>query len=203
MKQTIVLCFARMSPPTIGHGLVVKKVLETTKKESADHIIILSKTQDKKKNPLPVDRKVFWAKKMFPGANIVAAGDKTRTFIEAAASFSGHYRKLIVVAGSDRVPEYRTLLTKYNGVAYNFDEIEVISAGERDPDADDASGMSATKMRNAAAANDQSTFKHGVPTNFKDSEIKLLMKEIRSGMGLLTEGISYKQLLTILSLTNG
>lgn len=83
-------------------------------------MIMLSKTQDKKKNPLPVNRKVFWAKKMFPGVNIVAANDKIRTIVELAKSLSGKYDKLVVVAGSDRIPEFKELLNKYNGKDYSF-----------------------------------------------------------------------------------
>ena len=83
MKNCIVLAFARMSPPTSGHGLLVKKVMDEAVHRGADHVIYLSKTQDKKKNPLPVNRKVYWAKKMFPGANILPADNVIRTFIDA------------------------------------------------------------------------------------------------------------------------
>lgn len=198
MKNTIVLQFARMSPQTIGHWLLVKKVMEEAVHRGADHVIFLSKTQDKKKNPLPVARKVFWAKKMFPGANIVAADNVIRTFIDAVKAQSGKYKKLVLVAGSDRIPEYKMLLDKYNGKDFTFEQIEVVSAGERDPDADGASGMSATKMRNAAVQNDIATFKKGLPASFKDSEANQLMKEVRAGMGL-TEGVSYREFLSRLN----
>ena len=184
-----------MSPPTVGHGLLAKKVMEEAVHRGADHIIFLSKTQDKKKNPLPVNRKVFWAKKMFPGANIVAADNVIRTFIDAIKAQSGKYKKIVVVAGSDRIPEYKLLLDKYNGKDFTFDSIEVISAGERDPDADGASGMSATKMRNAAAENDLAAFKKGVPSSFKESETIALMKEVRAGMGI-SEGLPFRSFLS-------
>ena len=195
MKNTIVLAFGRMSPPTFsGHGLLVKKVIEEALHRGADHVIYLSKTFDKKKNPLPVDRKVFWAKKMFPGANIVAADNVIRTFIDAVKAQSGKYKKLVLIAGSDRIPEYKLLLDKYNGKDFTFDTIEVVSAGERDPDADGASGMSATKMRTAAAQSDIATFKKGIPPNFKDQEANALMKEVRAGMGL-SEGITFRRFM--------
>jgi hypothetical protein len=95
--------------------------MEEAVHRGADHVIFLSKTQDKKKNPLPVARKVFWAKKMFPGANIVAADNVIRTFIDAVKAQSGKYKKLVLVAGSDRIPEYKMLLDKYNGKDFTFE----------------------------------------------------------------------------------
>lgn len=201
MKNTIVLAFGRLSPPTTGHGLLVKKVVDEAITRGADHVIFLSKTQDKKKNPLPVARKVFWARKMFPGANIVAADNVIRTFIDAIKAQSGKYKKLVVVAGSDRIPEYKLLLDKYNGKDFVFESIEVVSAGERDPDSDGASGMSATKMRDAAAKGDIASFKKGLPASFKDSEANMLMKEVRAGMGI-SEGLSWKDFLRNLQSLN-
>ena len=57
-----------------------------------------------------------------------------------------------MVAGSDRVTEFQTLLDKYNNHKgrhgeYKFDTIKVVSAGERDADAEGDSGASGTKMR--------------------------------------------------------
>lgn len=195
MKNTIVLAFGRLSPPTIGHSLLVKKVVEESIHRGGDHVIFLSKTQDKKKNPLPINRKVFWTQKMFPGANIVGCDNVIRTFIDAIKAQSGKYRKLVVVAGSDRIPEYKLLLDKYNGKDFTFDSIEVVSAGERDPDSDGAAGMSATKMRVAASTNDIASFKRGLPSNFKNSEAVALMKEVRAGMGI-SEGTTFKDFLS-------
>lgn len=193
-KDTIVVVFGRMNPPQVGHGLVVKKVIDTSTKLNADHMIVLQATQDQKKNPLQAERKVFWAKKMFPGANIVAANKQMRTIIEVAKSLSGKYSNLVVVAGSDRLFEFQTLLDKYNGRDYNFDSIEIVSAGERDPDADGAAGMSATKMRQAAVDDNVAAFKSGIGPNLKASEIKTLMREIRVGLGLNEQtGLTWQQ----------
>ena len=41
---------------------------------------------------------------------------------------------------ADRVKEFDNLLNKYNGKEFNFDSIKVVSAGDRDPDADDVTG---------------------------------------------------------------
>lgn len=182
--STIVLGFGRLSPPTAGHGLLMAALTKEAKKRNADHVMYLSKTQDKKKNPLSIDRKLFWAKKSFPGVNLVAASDQIRTFIEAVKAQSGKYKNLVMIAGSDRVSEYQTLLNKYNGKEFNFDSITVVSAGERDPDADGAEGMSATKLRTAAANNDFNTFRKGVSTALSDSDARKMMQDVRKGMGI-------------------
>ena len=183
-SKTVVFAFGRFNPPTIGHELLFKVVKKVAASNKADHVIYASKTQDKKKNPLSVDRKVHYLNLMFPQTHFVAANEHVRTFIEAAKLLNKKYKNLIMIAGSDRVPEYTKLLNTYNGKEFHFDSVQVISAGERDPDSDDATGMSASKMRAAAVKGDYATFKKGLPSSVRDIDGKLLMNEIRQGMGL-------------------
>ena len=183
-SKKVVMAFGRFQPPTIGHELLVNAVKKIAQKQDADHVIFASKTQDKKSNPLAVDRKVYYLKRMFPKTNFVAANEHIRTFIEAATELSKKYKHLIMLAGSDRVPEYKRLLERYNGDVFNFETIEVVSAGERDPDADNASGMSGTKMREAAKKGDFQTFRKGLPHTLTELDGKRLMNEIRQGMGM-------------------
>jgi hypothetical protein len=95
-----------------------------------------------------------------------------------------------MVAGSDRVKEFDILLNKYNGKDsrhgfYNFEgAIHVVSAGERDPDAEGASGMSATKMRMTAQQNDLAGFAKGLPAGFAANDV---FNAVRKGMGLKLE----------------
>ncbi len=183
-SKKVVFAFGRFQPPTTGHELLVNAVKKIASAQKADHIIFASRTQDKKSNPLPVDRKVYYLKRMFPGTNFAAASEEIRTFMEAAKALSKRYKNLVMVAGSDRVPEYKKLLDRYNGDVFHFDTVEVVSAGERDPDADTASGMSGTKMREAAKKNDFALFKKGLPHTLTELDGKRLMNEIRQGMGM-------------------
>jgi nicotinamide mononucleotide adenylyltransferase len=183
-SRKVVFAFGRFQPPTTGHELLVNIVKKVASAQKADHVIFASRTHDKKSNPLPVDRKVYYLKRMFPKTNFVAANDEVRTFIEAAKMLSGKYKNLVMIAGSDRVPEYKKILEKYNGDVFHFDTVEVVSAGERDPDADSASGMSGTKMRAAAADGDYKKFKTGLPKALTDLDGRRLMNEIRTGMGM-------------------
>jgi len=181
-SKKVVFAFGRFQPPTTGHELLVKAVKQVAG-SSADHVIYASKTEDKKDNPLPVDRKVYFLKRMFPGTNFKTADQNVRTFIEAAKELNNKYKNIVMVAGSDRVTEYQGILEKYNGIEFQFDTIEVVSAGERDPDSDLASGMSGTKMREAAKSGDFIKFKKGVPHNLTDLDSRRLMNDIRSAYG--------------------
>ena len=183
-SKTVVFAFGRFNPPTTGHELLVKAVKKLAATNKADHAIYASKSQDAKKNPLTVDKKVHYLNLMFPNTHFVAANDQERTFIEAVKNLNKRYKNLIMVAGSDRVPEYEKILTKYNGKDFNYDTIQVISAGERDPDADDATGMSASKMRAVAAKGDYAQFKRGLPSTMREIDGRRLMNDVRQGMGL-------------------
>lgn len=183
-SRKAVFAFGRFQPPTTAHSILVNAVKKIAEKQDADHYIFASYIQDKKQNPLPVDKKVYYLNRMFPKTNFVAANENIRTFIEAAKMLSGKYKHLIVVAGSDRVPNFKELLEKYNGKEYKFDTIEVVSAGERDPDSDTAAGMSGTKMREAAKKGDFVSFKKGLPHTMTELDGKRLMNEIRQGLGI-------------------
>ena len=183
-SKTVVFSFGRFNPPTIGHELLIKVVRKLASQRKADHVVFASATQDAKKNPLEVSKKVQYLELLFPNTRFVGCNPQVRTFLEAAKSLNKRYRNLVMVAGSDRVHEFEKLLKQYNGKEYKFDTIEVISAGTRDPDADDASGMSGTKMRSLASKGDYLQFKRGLPTTVRDIDGKRLMNDIRCGMGL-------------------
>lgn len=217
-EKTIVFSFGRFQPPTIGHQLLVNKVVEFAKKHKSDHRIYASKTQDKKSNPLDVETKIHFLKKMFPGVNFEAANETVRTFIEALKQlYREGYQHVYMVAGSDRLMEYQKLFDRYNGgEEFNFKTLLAISAGERDPDAEGAAGMSGTKMRNAATQGDFSLFRTGVPKSLSDKDAKELMEKIKKSMVIkefvefvtedaqeLNEGINDKSLLKVIFLAGG
>ena len=122
-------------------------------------------------------------KKMFPSmsSNIVYEPN-TKTIIQALQGLQGTYHDCVLVAGSDRVPQYDAMISKYNGIEYTFRNLEVVSAGERDPDADGAEGMSASKMRAAAVQSDFKSFRAGMPSTISDADCKKLMNQIRDIM---------------------
>lgn len=193
-----VITFGRFSPPTIGHEKLAKKVVSEAKSRNATPMIFASHSFDKKKNPLSYNSKINYLQKAFGD---IVKKTKSRTIIEIAKELSNKFDHLIVVVGSDRIQEFQKLLNTYNGREYNFDTIEVISAGERDPDADDVSGMSASKLRSFAAEGNLEEFKKGLPNKIK-SMAKEIYSEIRMNMGIreeleTDEILEQKQPLTI------
>jgi predicted kinase len=188
-QNPVVMAFGRMNPPTTGHEKLVNKVKEIAHDYGAPHHVIISHSVDAKKNPLDVASKMKHAQRFFPGTNIVSSSKEHPTFLQHAARLHamGHDH-LIMVAGSDRIPEYEKKLQQYNGTAkgslYNFKKIEVKSAGQRDPDAEGAEGMSASKMREHAQNNDFSSFKQGVPLHVPEKHARELFRDVRKGMGL-------------------
>ena len=185
--REVTFTFGRFNPPTVGHGKLLAKVASIS--TGNDYKIYASKSNDAKKNPLQYGEKIKVMRKMFPkhGRNIV--DDNSTSVLHAASSlYSKGYTKAKLVVGSDRIKEMSTLLNKYNGVKskhgfYDFAEgIEVVSAGERDPDAEGVSGMSASKMRQAAIDGDFKSFSKGLPKEY--GEDMSLFNLIRKRMGL-------------------
>ncbi len=147
-----VLAFGRLQPPTTGHEVLVNKVKELSKQHNAQHHIVLSHSNDPKSNPLTAKQKVKHAKRFFPGTNITTSDKEHPNFLTQASKLhKSGVTHLHMVAGSDRIPEYKRILKKYNGThegaLFNFKKIDVHSAGERDPDAEGTTGMSGSKMR--------------------------------------------------------
>lgn len=186
--KEIVVTFGRFNPPTTGHEKLIEAVAKHGRGKTFR--VYASQSEDSKKNPLSYEEKIKYMRKMFPqyGRNIILDVSIKNIFNVASKAYDDGFTRFTLVVGSDRVPEFKKLLDKYDDVKgthgyYRFrDGIHVISAGERDPDADDVSGMSASKMRAAAAENDLETFAKGLPKSF--GEVKELFNAVRKGMGL-------------------
>lgn len=182
--KPVAITFGRMNPPTIGHQKLVDHLHKVAKEHGADAEVHLSHTQDAKKNPLSHPQKVGLARKAF-GSSVQSGPHKT--IIDVMKHLHSQGRKEVhVVVGGDRRREMHDLLHKYNGKEYKFDKIHVHSAGERDPDAEGAEGMSASKMREHAKNNDHDKFKSGLPEKLRSSSHKV-MKMVRTGMGHVEE----------------
>jgi hypothetical protein len=188
-EKHAVMAFGRMSPPTTGHAKLVDKVKEVAAEHNASHHVVLSHTQDSSKNPLSAKTKLKHAKRFFPNTNLSTSDSEHPTFLHHAAKLHKQgVTHLHMVAGSDRVPEYKKKLAQYNGkhkgALFNFKKITVHSAGERDPDAEGTEGMSASKMRGHAEKGNFKEFKKGVPAHVPEHHAKELMHDVRKGMGL-------------------
>jgi hypothetical protein len=193
--KTAAVAFGRMNPPTIGHQKVVEAIL----KQKADvHFLFVSQThkpvgknKTRYENPLPFDVKLGFIQQAFPNIDI---GD---TSVSTAIGILQHLEKqgfenVIFVCGSDRVPSFTELFNKQNGIDYNLKSIKIVSSGARDPDAEGAEGMSASKMRAAAIANDFESFKTGLPAGLQ-GDAEQVFSAVRQGLEpWLEQGVSEK-----------
>jgi len=175
-EKSATLAFGRMNPPTIGH----KKLVDVVSSQPGDSFLFITHTQKPKTDPLDFQTKLKFATRFFP--NVTVGDSEVNTIIKALQKLeSMGYTSITYVAGSDRVDQFKELITKYNGKEYKFNNISVVSAGERDPDADGAEGMSASKMRAAAISDDFDTFKQGVVDQSLAND---LYDAVRKGMGV-------------------
>ena len=188
--KTTVFTSGRMNPPTTGHGKLIDKVKEVAAKYDGDHVVVLSHSQDAKKNPLSPEAKVTHARNLFPGTNIKSSSKEHPTFLHQASELhKSGTQHLVMVAGSDRVKEYKEKLNQYNGQTgahghFDFKKITVVSAGARDPDAEGVEGMSASKMREHATTGNYGKFKEGLPGGTKEVHAKQLYNDVRKGMNV-------------------
>jgi nicotinic acid mononucleotide adenylyltransferase len=193
-RDTVVFSHGRMNPVTIGHQKMVEAGQKLAKHLNADYELSITHSHDPKKNPLSVDQKLKHVKRAFPKVKVTATSKEMPSFLHQAKRLhQAGYQHLVMVAGSDRVQEYHDTLHKYNGHPdfYNFKSIRVPDAKEmhklagvsleRDPDSEGAEGMSASKMRTHAAANDYPEFRKGVPAHFSDAQARELYNDVRQG----------------------
>ena len=183
-KGTLTIAFGRFNPPTTGHEKLLDTVASSSDED--DYMIVPSRSQDNKKNPLDADTKVSVMQKMFPKhKNKIVNDANNRTIFDVLKkAHNDGYTNVRIVGGGDRVKEFDKLANDYNGKLYQFDNVEVMSAGDRDPDSDDVTGMSASKQRKAAAEGDIKSFMKGVPKSLSQKDAEELFKKIRTAMNI-------------------
>jgi hypothetical protein len=186
LDKSFTFTFGRFNPPTIGH----EKLIRTVASQGTHYMIFLSRSQDPVKNPLSPSVKLNYMMMMFKNyAAYIKIAPSNMVLELATKIYNMGYRNITIVVGSDRISEFKSILTKYNDERnrhgyYNFKNIKVVSAGERDPDEEGVTGMSASKLRNYAARGDLKNFKRGIPGNLNDKQKNDLFFDVRKGMGL-------------------
>ena len=185
-KGTLTLAFGRFNPPHAGHQQLMDIAAQSAEQEESDYIIVPSRSQDPKKNPLDPDTKVSVMRQMFPqhSERIVNDGANRTIFDVLKKAHNDGYTNVRIVAGQDRVKEFDKLSQNYNGQLYQFDAMEVISSGDRDPDAEGMEGLSSSRMRLAAAEGDFKTFRAGLPEGIPRKSAMELFDTVRQTMNV-------------------
>ena len=166
-RSTAVFAFGRFNPPTIGHEKLIQKVQSMTKQVNGKGYVFLAHTGGTQKDPIDFQTKLSYLRQHFQADKSLSFGDqRANTIIKVMKVLEAEGRtRVIMIAGDDRVMQFQKLLNQYNGqptkagnVEYKFDEIQVVSAGQRDPDADDITGVSASKARELAMKGQEQEF---------------------------------------------
>ena len=184
-SEGAVVVFGRFNPPTTGHEKLIKSASDEAARAKFDLRIYPSRSVDSKKNPLQPGAKIEYMKKMFSDYEDSIKDDpNAKTIFDVLIACANlEYKAVTIVVGQDRLAEFQGLAQKYNGDLYDFEEIKVISAGARDADSEGLEGMSASKMRDAAAKDDFKVFAKGIP-NIGNMEKKNLYNLLQKSMGV-------------------
>ena len=183
----LTVTFGRFNPPTVGH----QKLLDAAKKAAGKGSLRIypSRSHDPKKNPYDPDEKIDVMKQMYPdhAGNIVNDPNSKTIFDVLKQAYEDGFSSVKIVVGGDRVKEFTKLSGDYNGKLYDFSDVETVSAGERDPDAEGVEGMSASKMRKAAMEDDFETYRTGIPDVIDDKTAKMMMTNLKKRMQVTKE----------------
>lgn len=171
-SNKVVFAFGRFQPPTAIHELHIKVVKKLAEQQRADYVIYASK--DLKEELLPVDKKVHYMNLMFPNTNIEATD--ASTFVEAVKKLNKKYKNIVMVSSADCKEDYEKILNKKNGSEFFFETIEVVAAGDKDPDEN--------KLRESAKKGDFVKFKSALPAALREIDSRRLMNDIRQTLGL-------------------
>ena len=176
------VAFGRFNPPTTGHEKLLNKVKQVAGK--GNYEIYPSRSNDPKKNPLDPDTKVGYMQQMFPqhAKHIMNDPDAKTIFDVLKGANKKGAKSVNIVVGQDRQKEFENLANKYNKNLYDFDRINVVSAGDRDPDGEGVTAMSASKLRKAAADDDFDTFRTGIPRSMNDQNARNLYLALQKAM---------------------
>ena len=183
----LTVTFGRFNPPTVGH----QKLLDAAKKAAGKGSLRIypSRSHDPKKNPYDPDEKIDVMKQMYPdhAGNIVNDPNSKTIFDVLKQAYEDGFSSVKIVVGGDRVKEFTKLSGDYNGKLYDFSDVETVSAGDRDPDAEGVEGMSASKMRKAAMEDDFETYRTGIPDVIDDKTAKMMMTNLKKRMQVTKE----------------
>ena len=159
-KGTLTIGFGRFNPPHAGHAQLMDMAASSATEEGDDYVIVPSRTNDPEKNPLDPDTKISLMRKMFPqhSEKIINDPANVTIFDVLKKAHNDGYANVRIMGGSDRTNAFNKLSNQYNGDLYNFDNIEIVSSGERDDDAEGIEGYSASRMRLAAKEDDFKSF---------------------------------------------
>lgn len=183
-QSGVVVTWGRYNPPTTGHELMFNTAAAIANSQGSTLRIMASRTNDAENNPLIYEKKLDYLRAIFPRYKSYISETATNDISVELSLLAETYTHLTVVVGSDRVSDFQNLLDRINERYIGFESYTVVSAGKRDPDLDDTSGMSASKMRSFVETGDFNSFVAGLPSKTDTAIARSLFEDVRTGMGI-------------------
>ena len=185
-KSIVIVPLGRFNPPHKEHASLVDAVIKLAKSTNSDAKVFVSRTVNKKKDPLTPQEKIRFLKKMFPSQKKLfdVPSISNPSMIGVLKSLSGKYNTVHIVLGDDRVAEIKAFTDKYNGVDYNFEKIVVHSRHSIvNTRVGDLDGVHASDIRKWAMAGNFAKVKNAMSKNLTDADVKQIIRIIQSRLG--------------------
>lgn len=179
MKDTVVINFGRYQGPHRGHEMLSDFMRDLAKQHNADYFIYPSKSYDKK-NPIPYNTKVHIMKQLLSDHAEHIVKEHPNAIVKILQSLQHEYKRVLFVCGSDRSNSYRKFIPNYNGMEYNFDDIQIIEAGNpRDENTSGVAACSASKMREYVSSGDIISFTAEAPRRATRYDVQLAFNAMK------------------------
>lgn len=185
-EKGVVVVVGRFNPPSKNHQQLLKSGFSQAKRRGFEYRIYPSRIQDSASNPLNPTLKISYMKSMFPeyGDYIIDSEDAKTIFDILESLYDNNYGDVVLVVGQERLGEFQSLVHRAEGQGYEFANLEVITAGVKDPDSEIESPGSSALMKAAVAMNDFYKFEAGLPTEMDPVEKKELFNTLKKSMNV-------------------
>ena len=180
----VTIVVGRFNPPSKNHEALLKVGMSQAKRRGFEYRIYPSRIQDYTTNPLNPSTKIGYMQAFFPDyAEYIVDDEEAKTIFDILASVYGNgYTDVVVVVGQDRLGEFQSLVHKGEGQNYEFNSIEVVPSGVKDPDSEVETPGSSALMRAAAAVDDFDKFVMGLPSTANPDDAAALFDEVKKSL---------------------
>jgi hypothetical protein len=182
----IAIVLGRFNPPSKNHEQLLKAGYNTANRMGYEYRIYPSRIQDGQSNPLSPKTKISLMRMMFKKySDYIVDSEETKTIFDSLISiYNDGYTDVVIVVGQDRLGEFQSLVHKGEGQDYQFNSIQVISAGIKDPDSEIEDPGSSAKMRTSAAVGDFAGFVQGIPAGIGQADKEKIFNIVSKSMNV-------------------
>jgi hypothetical protein len=182
----VTIVVGRFNPPSKNHEALLRAGMSQAKRRGFEYRIYPSRIQDYTTNPLNPSLKIAYMQAIFKEyADYIIDDEGSRNIFDILGSVYGDgYTDVVLVVGQDRLGEFQSLVHKGDGQQYQFNNIEVVPSGVKDPDSEIEAPGSSALMRAAAAIGDYEQFLMGLPSNVKPEDAQSLFNDVTASLNV-------------------